>query len=265
MFGTPLNHAPKFESSIKVTTETLQKGKHSVYFNFGVTGSQAYATNKEFGNKAISDLSGEALDHALKFLGRELWNDGLLEFVRQAKNKNFSLYGAFYEFQYLPFLQEIKAALDRKVDVQIVVSGKEDQYEDKTYKDGTVRKNNKSMIKKAGLTPVCTLRTKPSQPHNKFMILCENGKAKQVWTGSTNITLAGIFGQCNTGHWIVDSKIAAQYLEYWRGLRGDDANNIPGNPAMSAQAKVSEKIQPDTDLAALKNGVYTFFSPRDLP
>ena len=38
MFGTPINHVPKFENSIKVTTEPLQKGKHSVYFNYGVTG-----------------------------------------------------------------------------------------------------------------------------------------------------------------------------------------------------------------------------------
>ena len=29
MFGTAINHIPKFESSIKVTTEPLQKGKHS--------------------------------------------------------------------------------------------------------------------------------------------------------------------------------------------------------------------------------------------
>jgi PLD-like domain len=265
MFGSPLNHSPKFESSIKVTTEALQKGKHSVYFNYGVTGSQGYATNKEFGNKPVNELKGDALKHALEFLGRELWSEGLLKFVQQAKNKNFSLYGAFYEFQHEPFLDEIKAALDRKVDVQLVVSGKPDQYDDKTYKDGTVRKNNKSMIAKTGLTAICTLRTKPSQPHNKFMILCENGKPKQVWTGSTNITLAGIFGQCNTGHWIVDSAIAADYLEYWRGLRGDPTKNIPGNPAMKQQATVSEKIQPDTDLTKLANGTYVFFSPRDLP
>lgn len=265
MFGTALNHSPKFENSIKVTTEPLQKGKHSVYFNFGVTGSQGYATNKEFGNKPISELKGDALEHALDYLGRDVWKEGLLKFVRQAKNKNFSLYGAFYEFQYPDFLNEIKAAVDRNVDVQLVVSGKKDQYEDKTYKDGTVRKNNKSMIKTAGLTKRCVLRTKPSQPHNKFMILCENGEPTQVWTGSTNITLAGIFGHCNTGHWVVDKTIAKKYLEYWKGLHGDPATQTPGDPPMSQQAKVSEKIQADTDLTKLAKGTYVFFSPRDLP
>ncbi len=263
MFGSPINHSPKFENSIRVKTEPLQKGKHSVYFNFGVTGSQGYATNKEFGNKPISQLKGDTLKHALEYLGRDVWKEGLLKFVQQAKNKNFSLYGAFYEFQYPDFLAEIKAAADRNVDVQLVVSGKDDQYLDKTYKDGTIRRNNKTMISRAGLTNLCVLRTKPSQPHNKFMVLCENGEATQVWTGSTNITLAGIFGQCNTGHWVVDKTIAKKYLKYWKGLHGDDTG--PGNPSMPDQAKISETIQPDTDLSALANGTYVFFSPRDLP
>ncbi|MEO8765438.1 MAG: phospholipase D-like domain-containing protein [Ginsengibacter sp.] len=258
MFGTAINFQPKFQNSIKITTEQLHAGKHSVYFNYGVTGSQAYANNREYGNKAISGLKGKALEHALSFLGRDLWSEGLVKFVRQATGPKFSIYGAFYEFQYPDFLYELKAAQQRGADVQLIVSGKADQYEDKTYKNGTVRFNNKTMIKKAELvSSIRTLRTKPSQPHNKFMVLCENGKPTQVWTGSANITLAGIFGQCNTGHWIEDDKIAEQYLAYWQGLVGD--------PVMSKQAKVSESIQPDTDLINLPKGSYLFFSPRDLP
>jgi len=258
MFGTALKHLPKFENSLIVTTEKLHDGRHSVYFNYGVTGSQAYAKNSEFGNKPINDLSGIALRHALSFLGRDLWSEGLLKFVQQAGDNKFSIYGAFYEFQYPGFLSELKAAKDRGVDVQLIVSGKADQYDDKKYKDGTVRYNNKTMIKRAGLNRcIKTLRTKPSQPHNKFMVLCKDGKPAQVWTGSTNITLAGIFGQCNTGHWIEDADIAEKYLKYWKGLVGD--------PTMSRQSKVSEDIQADTNLIDLPDGTYVFFSPRDWP
>ncbi len=258
MFGTPLSHVPNFENSITVTTEKLQDGKHSVYFNFGVTGSQGYAKNPVFGNKPISQLSGQALEKALAYLGREVWTDGLLKFVRQATDDTFTICGAFYEFQYPGFLDELKAASDRGVDVKLIVSGKDDQYEDKTYKNGTVRRNNKSMIHDAGLDArVKTLRTKPSQPHNKFMVLLENGTPKQVWTGSTNITLAGIFGQCNTGHWVVDDAIAAKYFAYWTALDGD--------PTMGSLAKAIANIQPDTDLINLPHGDYVFFSPRDLP
>ena len=259
MFGTAINHEPKFESTLKVTTEKLHDGKHSVYFNYGVTGSQAYAHNKEFGNMPISQLKGTALEHALAFLGRDLWSEGLVKFVQQATGAKFSIYGAFYEFQYPGFLAELKAAKDRGVDVQLVVSGKPEQYDDKTDKrTGKLKLGNKTMIKNAGLTScIKTLRTKPSQPHNKFMVLCKDGKPVQLWTGSTNITPAGIFGQCNTGHWIADEDIAKKYLTYWQGLIGDTA--------MSKQSKVSEEIQPDADLINLPKGDYVFFSPRDLP
>lgn len=258
MFGTAINHQPKFENSIVITTEKLHDGKHSVYFNYGVTGSQAYAHNMEYGNKPLSTLTGIVLEHALSFLGRDLWIEGLLKFVRQATDSKFSIYGAFYEFQYPGYLAELKAAKDRGVDVQLIVSGKTAQYVDKVSTNRPVKPNNKTMIQRAGLDAcIKTLRTKPSQPHNKFMVLCENSKPTQVWTGSTNITIPGIFGQCNTGHWIEDPDIAGKYLTYWKGLLGD--------PVMKKQAEVSEGIQKDTDLIALPKGTYVFFSPRDLP
>jgi phosphatidylserine/phosphatidylglycerophosphate/cardiolipin synthase-like enzyme len=257
MFGSAADPHQQYENSIPVTTEKLHDGKHSVFFNYGVTGSQAYTKNKEYGNRPLNQLKGKVLEDALAFLGRDLWSEGLLKFVQQAKNKNFSIYGAFYEFQYEPFLKELKAVKNKGADVQLVVSGKEDQYEDREDKrTGILKKGNHSMIKKTGLsTCIKTLRTKPSQPHNKFMVLCEKGKAKQVWTGSTNITLAGIFGQCNTGHWIVDDDIAEKYLQYWKGLIGD--------PTMGKMAKVCEAIQRDTNLINLPKGDYVFFSPRD--
>jgi phosphatidylserine/phosphatidylglycerophosphate/cardiolipin synthase-like enzyme len=233
MFGSAANPQPKYENSIKVTTEKLHDGKHSVFFNYGVTGSQAYANNKEFGNTPLSELNGKALRDALAFLGRDLWSEGLLKFVRQAKDKSYSIYGAFYEFQYKEFLKELKAAEIRGVNVQLIVSGKDAQYEDHVDKrNGKKKLGNKTMIDKTGLTSCVKKppRTKPSQPHNKFMILCKDKKTIQVWTGSTNITLAGIFGQCNTGHWIVDDDIAKKYLQYWEGLIGD--------PSMGKQAKI---------------------------
>lgn len=257
MFGSAADPQTQFEASIKVTTEKLHDGKHSVFFNYGVTGSQAYAKNKEYGNKPLSELKGKALEDALNFLGRDLWSEGLLKFVRQAENSDYSIYGAFYEFQYEPFLQELKLAKDRGADVQLIVSGKDEQYEDHVDKrSGKKKCGNKTMIKNTGLTScIKTLRTKPSQPHNKFMVLCKDNKPIQVWTGSTNITLAGIFGQCNTGHWIVDDDIAAKYMQYWKGLIGD--------PTMGELAKTTEAIQPDANLIDLPDGDYVFFSPRD--
>ena len=239
--GSPINNKAAFEASIKVKTEKLHDGKHSVYFNYGVTGSQAYAKN--FNNQPLSKLAGKKKEDALAFLGRELWQEGLIKYLQQAKNKNHQLYCAFYEFQYPDFLKEIKAAKDRGVNVQIVYSAMRDQNE-----------KNVAAINAEGLQSICHPRTIANQPHNKFMVFCENNIPKQVWTGSTNITQAGIFGQSNTGHWIKDADIAKKYLSYW--------NLLKDNPTMKSLSEVSENQQPDTDLTKLKDGVYLFLSPR---
>lgn len=256
MTGQAINPVVAHQADIVVTTEKLHEGKHSVFFNYGVTGSQSYA--RRFNNKPLSQMTPAEYQDALDFLGRDLWSEGLLKFVRQATDNTYTIHGAFYEFQIPEFLSEIKAASDRGVTVELIVSGKDDQYLDKTYVNGTVRLNNKSMITNAGLDScINTLRTKPSQPHNKFMVLLQNNVPKQVWFGSTNITLAGIFGQCNTGHWVVDDAIALTYETYWQSL--------VGNPTMGTVSKTTMQIQPSVDLTNLANGEYVFFSPRDLP
>ncbi len=241
MFGEASNFDEGYSSKIKITTEPLQKGKHAVYFNYGVTGSQAYA--KRFQRKLITKLPPAEKSLALKILGRELWKDGLINFVQQANDPQYQLYGSFYEFQYPGFLIAVKAAKKSGTKVEICYSAKAGQKE-----------KNETAIKKAGVKSYCFPRTKVSQPHNKFMVLCKNNNPTQVWTGSTNITLPGIFGHSNTGHSIKDEKIATAYFTYWQSIRQ--------NPAISPVAKVSETIQADTDLKKLKKGVYIFFSPR---
>lgn len=255
IFGTALTHSAKFTNTITVTTEVLNEGKHSVYFNYGVTGSQGYASNPEFGNKKVKDLKGAAYQHALDYLSRELYNDGLLKFVAQAKTPKHSLYCAFYEIQWPDFIKELKDVKSKAKDMQIVFSDEPDQNKDISAPPH--EKGNRTSLKDAGLLSVSHPRTKANQPHNKFMVLCKDDVPIEVWTGSTNITISGIFGQCNTGHWIKDADIAKKYKTYWDTLKD--------NPDMGDLAAVSQAIQPDVDLAALADGTYVFFSPRDLP
>ncbi len=252
MFGTARNFVAKFESSITVTTEELNKGKHSVYFNFGVTGSQGYASNKEFGNKPIFDLPKPAFEKALNYLGRELYNDGVKAFIQQAGTKKHSLYCAFYEIQYPEVVKELKALKSKCKDLQIVFSAQSGQNKDDVHEKG-----NRNSLKNAGLLSISHERTKANQPHNKFMVLCKDDEPIEVWTGSTNLTLSGIFGQSNTGHWIKDKTIAKKFKAYWDTLKD--------NPDMPDLGAVSEGIQADADLTKLKNGTYVFFSPRNLP
>ena len=57
--------------------------------------------------------------------------------------------------------------------------------------------------------------------HNKFIILVKNGIPVEVWTGSTNFTDGGIYGQSNVGHIVRDQSVAKRYLEYWNVLALD--------------------------------------------
>lgn len=95
----------------------------------------------------------------------------------------------FYEFHYGRFLDMLKAASVRGVDVKVVYGGIPE------YK--TI---NETAIAAAGIQNLCFIRDKEvKQPHNKFMILLKNGVRVKILTGSTNISVVGIFGHSNAG------------------------------------------------------------------
>ena len=64
-------------------------------------------------------------------------------------------------------------------------------------------------------------RTITQISHNKFMVLLKDGKPIEVWTGSTNYTEGGIFGQSYVGHIGRDPVLAKEYLAYWTKLSTD--------------------------------------------
>ncbi|RYF90357.1 MAG: hypothetical protein EOO03_03865 [Chitinophagaceae bacterium] len=241
MMGNADAVTPGYTTTIQIKTEPLQEGTHAVFFNYGVTGSQAYSAR--FENKRVDELPAAKQKAALKMLGRELWEDGLLEFVAQAKDSSYELVGAFYELQYPGFLAALQKAKQCGVRLQLVYGAQPSQ-----------KTKNEEAITAAGLSAFCMPRTKVSQPHNKFMLLCKNGYPVEVWTGSTNITLPGIFGHSNTGHWIKDAAVAEKFYQYF--------NVIKNNPTVKETAVTSEAIKADTNLVRLKKGTHVFFSPR---
>ncbi len=239
--GTPSKPEYGNSEEIQIKTEPFKKGKHGVYFNRGVSGSQSYA--ERFGNQRPDAMEGAKQQLAYEWLSRGLF-EGLEEFIQSAE-KGQQLRGAFYEFHYEKVLQEFKHARDRGVDVKIIYSGK-------SYK-----KENEKAIAAAGIQDIANLfrNNQVNEPHNKFMVLCDKkGNALKVWTGSTNISEKGIFGQCNTGHIVNDKTIADKYLQYWQALSGNPKKNIL-NAAVTA-------IQNDVPHDKLKQGITVFFSPR---
>jgi phosphatidylserine/phosphatidylglycerophosphate/cardiolipin synthase-like enzyme len=78
-------------------------------------------------------------------------------------------------------------------------------------------------------------RTNSNIQHNKFIVLLKDDKPVAVWTGSTNLTAGGIYGQSNLGHAVYDPQIAQAYLDYWEVLARDPAKR-PGRGTDAGQS-----------------------------
>jgi phosphatidylserine/phosphatidylglycerophosphate/cardiolipin synthase-like enzyme len=261
--------------SIQIQTELLFSGgkeTHDIFFNRGVASSQAY--ERKFGNQKPDEIEDPQLrKEALQWLSREL-DEAIIEFIRSAK-KGDALRGCFYEFRYGPVLAELKKAIVRGVDVLCIVDLKENEYTDK---DGAFHESypcveNKKAIETAKIPSkhiVARVARKSNIQHNKFMVLLRgpNNAPKEVWTGSTNLSIGGIHGQTNVGHWIRDVAVAKDYLAYWMLLRTDPGGQVEDAPtevrkknkvfreAVDALADVPPSI------AKIRKGVTPIFSPR---
>lgn len=219
-YGAPGQLTDGDAATLSVTTESESAGAHAVFFNRGAAASQAYST--KFPNLVGKHPEGEAL----QWLSRGL-EEGLLAFIAQADGKQWSLRAAVYEFEYEPVLQAFGKAAQTEADVKIIW----DDVDNSAPAKGTHRAKlaepatkNLEAIAAAGIESLCVPRKNTTHiPHNKFIVLLKDDEPQQVWTGSTNITAAGIFGQSNVGHIVRSPDVAADYLGYWNELSGDPA------------------------------------------
>jgi len=274
MRGTPKKPDLSAEPvEIRVRTEELfSTEEHDIFFNRGVASSQAYT--RKFGNKKPDDLSPKKAAEARQWLSRQL-DEAILEFIKSAK-KGDGLLGCFYEFRYEPVVAALKSAVERGVDVQVIVDGKENgRFDKKTQKQIAPfpRAENLKMIKDTGFPKdrvMLRQARKSNIHHNKFMVLLK-GKSKkptEVWTGSTNISDGGIHGQTNVGHWVRNKDVAERFQQYWE-LLSTDPGGQTGDDATTVRAKnkefstAVEEIQDlPTNLKKIPKGVSTVFSPR---
>jgi phosphatidylserine/phosphatidylglycerophosphate/cardiolipin synthase-like enzyme len=271
MKGTPAQPLfPKPTMSVRVRTEPLTGKGHDVFFNRGVASSQAYV--RRFGTTPIADLEPAEQERALAWLSRDL-DDAILRFV-DACDPGDTLLGCFYEFRYRPVAERLKAAIDRGVIVRLVVDGKVNE---RTDSDGVFhpsypREDNLAMLAGANILPgEFTLREarRSAIAHNKFMVRVVGGQgATEVWTGSTNLSLGGIAGQTNVGHWVRDPTVADRFRQYWElmatdpgGRTGDTTTVVKEKNADLREAVVALSPVP-ADLRDLPTGTTVAFSPR---
>jgi phosphatidylserine/phosphatidylglycerophosphate/cardiolipin synthase-like enzyme len=194
--------------TVRIRTEPELSPPHSIFFNRGAIASQEYA--RRFMNIAPDQLSGEAQASAYRWLSRGLL-EALLGFIARATGSQFALHGAIYEFKRTEVLKALGEAAARGVDTHIV-------FDDK----GDAKAPNEQAIHDHGIEAICQPRAHGVKlMHNKFLVLSKNDNPIAVWTGSTNISENGIFGQLNVGHLVDDPDVAKAYLEYWTQLAAD--------------------------------------------
>ncbi len=244
---------------VTIRTESESGGKHSILFNRGAIVSQKYARTFNDSSLSKEDLDKELNDPQsarTRWLSRGLL-EGLLEFIDQARNSNFSLHGCFYELNYPPVLDALAAVAGRGARVNITYDAGFYKRSENRHVETKNGERNGDAIQPFIGKPNLTFHERIhyiSITHNKFLVLSENGHPIQVWTGSTNITPSGFTGQCNTGHIVRDGKTARLYYEYWEMIAKDtqreDLKKFVG----------SHTPNPGEELG--QNSIAVLFSPR---
>lgn len=199
---------------IEVKAENSRDEHTAVFFNRGAAASEVYV--RKFGNNDPSKIPD-----ALVWLSRGL-EEAILAFMAKASDEQFALHAAIYEFQKPNLLKGLHDAHQRGVEVKVVYHARDKGEKDKT------REKNEAAIAAAHLGFTQPRRTDPQGAimHDKFVVLLKRGadgalQPVAVWTGSTNWTDGGIYGQLNVGHAVYDPDIADKYEKLFQLLTQD--------------------------------------------
>jgi hypothetical protein len=208
--------------TVTVRTASSRRGRHVVLFNRAAAASQAFSRkfpevevelDKARRNREPPPRLPEA---ALEWLSRGVLEQ-IVGFIERARDSNYALDVAIYEYE----LSEIAAAVDaahrRGVDVRVV-------YHARPGDDEQTRMNERAL---AGL-PAAAKRARLTSKicHHKFIVLSriKDGvrSPRAVLCGSTNFTHNGVFRQANVVHVVRLPTIAKGYLGLFEVLfRGD--------------------------------------------
>jgi phosphatidylserine/phosphatidylglycerophosphate/cardiolipin synthase-like enzyme len=172
-------------------------------------------------------------------------------------------------------VEALADAIGRGVDVQIIIDCKNNQHTDAGgVVESFPRKENLEMISAVGL-PLANVIQRDARTsaiaHNKFMVRFtgQPQTPTEIWTGSTNISLGGIFGQTNVGHWLRDPNVAALFADYWDVLKGNPGGKDTDSPAVVRQKNkafresVEGILTVPIDWNNVPQGVTPAFSPRN--
>ncbi|WP_419735863.1 phospholipase D-like domain-containing protein [Pseudomonas sp. COR18] len=215
-YGTPA--APRLDESlaISVTTDNGMPKNQRVIFNRAVAASQGF--ERKF-PQLDQQLSGQ------KDLPIEQWPDaarlwlenGLLEallgFIARARDAQWGLDIAIYEYQLPAIVEAVNAANARGARIRVL-------YHAKTGDEDTAL-NEQSLA----AIPAASKRGRVTSKifHDKFIVLSQRDGAGEyqpaaVLCGSTNFTANGVYRQANVIHILDDQRLAAEYSQVFEQI-----------------------------------------------
>jgi hypothetical protein len=231
--------------ALELRTEDCRNEATSIFFNRGAAASQAYVN--KFGDNDPDDIP-----EALTWLSRGL-EEGLVAFIAKADGPDFALHGCIYEFEKPTPIRALIQAQKRGAEVHIVYHAR---------KGGNTADENRHAIESLNVTFPTTPRAQGSAiMHNKYLVLSRKDAAGvlkpiAVWTGGTNWTEGGIYGQLNVGHAVYDVSVAERYEAGFQVLAQDLSIN-------DTQARNDVITPTPLNRAALQHGTTPLFSPQN--
>ena len=213
-------------------------------------------------------------------MSRDL-DEALIDFIESAKTGD-AIRGCFYEFAFRTRARRAEEGdrprrrrqADRRREGQRAhdPAHPEEQAEKPAFVQSTPREGEPEAIGKAELPDKAIIPREARRDdiqHNKFMVLLKGKTARkptEVWTGSTNLTDGGIYGQANVGHRVRNEQTARLFVDYWNILAGD-----PGAPTDATKERAQHRVPrrrlqtltpAPTKLSKIPAGITPLFSPR---
>ena len=205
--------------SNKVTL-TPKRPPFNAYFNRGITATQAlsHALNDK---PSIAALAPHILDPTdpirVRLMGQ--LSEGVTSLLDRADAGGGTIHAALYE---LNDPEGLEKHLQANPTSRIVILGNEQSVDPKTKEAiEDADSDNRDALKAAGVTVIDRILGKGDIPHNKFLVLSENGTPAAVLSGSTNWTSTGLCTQTNNALVIESKEVAQRYIDYWDALKAD--------------------------------------------
>jgi phosphatidylserine/phosphatidylglycerophosphate/cardiolipin synthase-like enzyme len=207
-------------------TLTEKRPPFSAYFNRGIVATQAlsHALNDR---PSVAALTPHIVDPAdpirIRLMGQLA--EGVTSLLDRADRDGGTINAALYELNDPNGLEKrLQAADHGDAKSRNVILGNEQAVDPSTkaaIEDAD--SENRAALKAAGVTVIDRLLGKGSIPHNKFMVLSQNGAPAAVLSGSTNWTSTGLCTQTNNALIIESAVVGQRYLDYWNALKADIA------------------------------------------